>query len=110
MTASPRKLLRNLAIRSIDESGHIWQFGPVSRNDSLKGAIDSMGKFEARNPKFETIRSDQKTQNSKQTVSRFHNLDLGFSVCFGFRNSDFELGNGPGAFARSKVFVLSRAS
>jgi hypothetical protein len=42
-----------------------------------------MGKFEARNPKLETILNDQK--KSVQPVYGFHDLDLSFSVCFGFR-------------------------
>jgi hypothetical protein len=48
-----------------------------------KGSKDSMGKFEARNPKLETILNDQK--KSVQPVYGFHDLDLSFSVCFGFR-------------------------
>jgi len=54
------------------------------------GAKYTMGKFEARNPKFETNLTDQKKQEFlNKLVWGFRNSDLGFSVCFGFRYSDF---------------------
>jgi hypothetical protein len=52
-------------------------------------------KFEARNPKFETISNDQNKSNSKQAPLGLDVLDfpdfrfICFSVYFGFRNSDF---------------------
>jgi len=46
-------------------------------------------KFEARNPKFETISIGQNLENSKQARFGFRNWDLSLSVCFGFRYSDF---------------------
>jgi hypothetical protein len=52
-------------------------------------------KFEARNPKFETISNDQNKSNSKQASLGFDVLDfpdfrfICFSVYFGFRHSDF---------------------
>jgi hypothetical protein len=44
-------------------------------------------KFEARNPKFETISNDQKTETSKQTRFGFRNWDLSLLGCFGPRDS-----------------------
>jgi hypothetical protein len=49
----------------------------------------------ARNPKFETISNDPNKSNSKQAPFGIDVLDfpdfsfICFSVCFGFRNSDF---------------------
>jgi hypothetical protein len=60
---------------------------------SRKGAKNK--KFEARNPKFETISNDQNMSNYKKAsfgfgVLNFPNLRfICLGVCFGFRYSDF---------------------
>jgi hypothetical protein len=68
---------------------------PLAHSEFIarKGAEDakySMGKLESRNPKFETNLNDQKKQEFlNKLVWGFRNSDLSFSVCFGFRYSDF---------------------
>jgi hypothetical protein len=48
----------------------------------VRGPPRSNSKHEIRISK--QFLNDQKTQNSKQLVSGFHESDLSFSVCFGF--------------------------
>jgi hypothetical protein len=58
--------------------------------DSRQGAKHAKkNKLEIRNPKFETVSNDRKSESSKQSRFGFRNWDLSLWVCFGFRYSDF---------------------